>query len=87
MNFFRIWPGGHKFPADHGGMNIFLPKWKFVFIYCSMYYYFLFVADLFVMKRDCVVQGGPKKTKHHGNVHKIVSYHPFKLFFAHNLKE
>ena len=55
MNFFRIWPGGHKFPADHGGINIFLPKWKFVFIYCSKYYYFLFVANLFVMKRDCVV--------------------------------
>ena len=31
------------------------------------------------------LQGGPKKTKHHGNVHKIVSYRPFKLFFAHNL--
>ena len=34
-----------------------------------------------------LVQGGPKKTKHHGNVNKIVSYCPFKLLFAHNLKE
>ena len=55
MNFFRIWPGGHKFPADHGGINIFSPKWKFVFIYFSRYYYFLFFVDLFVMKCDCGV--------------------------------
>ena len=55
MNFFRIWPGGHKFPADHGGINIFTPKWKFVFIHFSRYYYFLFVANLFVMNCDCGV--------------------------------
>ena len=55
MNFFRIWPGGHKFPADHDAINILTPKWKFDFIHFSRHYYFAFVANLFVMKCDCGV--------------------------------